>query len=61
MNLGKRIGKTDISDKLTFLIGVMDNSCDYQVHIIMNGGESVWAKYFSKVHADVYGGFIDIF
>jgi hypothetical protein len=36
MNLGKKIVKTDISDKLMTLTAVMDNSCDYQVHIIIN-------------------------
>ena len=61
MRLGKNINKTDIISKLTILITVMDNSCDYQVHFIMNDGESVWNKYYSKVHVDVYNGFRDIF
>ena len=61
MNLGKKIIKTAISNKLTILTTIMDNSCDYQVHIIMNDGDSTWTKYFAKVHADVYGSFRDIF
>jgi hypothetical protein len=61
MNLGKKINKTDIRNKLTYLFGVIDNSCDYQVHFIMTDGESVWNKYYSKVHVDFYNGFRDIF
>jgi|688.fasta_scaffold610737_3 hypothetical protein len=61
MNLGKNINKTDIISKLTILTTAMDNSCDYQVHFIMTDGESVWNKYYSKVHVDVYNGFRDIF
>jgi hypothetical protein len=61
MNLGKNINKTDIISKLTILTTVMDNSCDYQVHYIMNDGKSVWNKYFVKIHVDVYDSFRDIF
>ena len=61
MHLGKRINKTDISNKLTTLINVMDNSCDYQVHSVMANGNSIWSNYFSKVHIDVHGSFRDIF
>lgn len=61
MRLGKRINKTDIGNKLTALIGVIDNSCDYQVHSIMTNGYSVWNKYYTKVHVDFYGSFRDIF
>ena len=61
MHLGKRINKTDISNKLTTLINVMDNSCDYQVHNIIVNGNSVWSNYFVKVQVDVYGSFRNIF
>jgi len=57
MRLGKRINKTDISNKLTTLINVMDNSCDYQVHNIMVNGYSVWSNYFAIVQVDVYRSF----
>jgi hypothetical protein len=61
MCLGKRINKKDISNKLSTLINVMDNSCDYQVHNIIVNDYSVWSNYFVKVRVDVYGSFRNIF
>ena len=61
MRLGKRINKRYMGNKLTALIDVMDNSCDYQVHNIIVNDYSVWRNYFVKVQVDVYGSFRNIF